>query len=321
MLSNSILFVISLISSLITGKLLVPILKSINAKQTIRKDGPSSHITKKSQTPTIGGLIFLIPVFFITLIISTIKKDFLTLDLALVLCTTFIMAVLGFIDDYLKVRKKHNKGISGWIKLLIQFLVSFLLFHIYKEGGGFLYLLWFLLVIAGASNSYNLTGGLDGLLVSVTLASFLGFLVLFYHTGKFELLTFSFIFFGALIGFLYFNRHPAKVFMGDTGSLAIGGAIGSLAIASRHELFLIFFAAIPILEALSVILQVISFKYSKKFLGIDKRLFKMAPLHHHFELTGWKETDIVKRFFVFQVICTLIGIVLILSLQGAHSLR
>ena len=312
-----ILFTISLILSLVTGKILIPILKSINAKQIIREDGPSSHIAKKSQTPTIGGLIFLIPVFLITLTFFVLKKDFLTLDLIVVLCTTLIMATLGFIDDYLKVRKKHNKGISGWIKLLIQLLVSYSIFHIYKEGAGFFYLLWFFFVIAGASNSYNLTDGLDGLLGSVTLAGLLGFFVLFYNLGKFELLTFAVIFFGALIGFLYFNWHPAKVFMGDTGSLAIGGAIGSLAIVSRAELFLICFATIPILEALSVILQVISYQYSKKFLGVDKRLFKMAPLHHHFELIGWKETAIVKRFFVFQIVCSLIGILLILSLRGA----
>ena len=320
MLSNFILFTISLISSLIIGKLFIPILKSINAKQTIRKDGPSSHLTKKSQTSTIGGLIFLIPVFFITLVLCLTKKDFLTLDLRVVLCTTFVMATLGFIDDYLKVRKRHNKGVSGWIKLLIQLLVSYSIFHIYKEGACIFCFIWFFFIIAGSSNSYNLTDGLDGLLGSVTLASLLGFFVLFYQTGKFELLTFSVIFFAALIGFLYFNRHPARVFMGDTGSLAIGGAIGSLAIASKAELFLVLFAAIPILEALSVILQVISYQYSKRFLGIDKRLFKMAPLHHHFELIGWKETDIVKRFFIFQVICTLIGILILLKVIFSQAL-
>lgn len=311
--SYLILFATSLIFSLITGKCLISILKSINAKQIIREDGPSSHIAKKSQTPTIGGLIFLIPVFLITLVYSVLKKDFLTLNLSVVLCATFVMALLGFIDDYLKIRKKHNKGISGWIKLLIQLVVSYLIFHIYKEGGSLFYLLWFFFVIAGSSNSYNLTDGLDGLLGSITLTGLLGFFILFYHTGKFELLIFSVIFFGALVSFLYFNWYPAKVFMGDTGSLAIGGAIGSLAIVSGAELFLICFATIPILEALSVILQVISYKYSKKFLGVNKRLFKMAPLHHHFELIGWKETDIVKRFCMFQIICVLIGIVLIMS--------
>ncbi len=311
--SYLILFTISLIFSLITGKFLIPILKSINAKQTIREDGPSSHITKKSQIPTIGGLLFLIPLFLITLTLYLLKKDFLTLDLIVVLCTTFVMALLGFIDDYLKVRKKHNKGISGWIKLLIQLLVSYLIFHIYKEGESFFYLLWFFFVIAGASNSYNLTDGLDGLLGSITLVGLLGFFVLFYHLGKFELLTFSVIFFGALVSFLYFNWHPAKIFMGDTGSLAIGGAIGSLAIVSRAELFLIFFSTIPILEALSVILQVISYKYSKKFLRVDKRLLKMAPIHHHFELIGWKEIDIVKRFVALQVVCTLIGILILIK--------
>ena len=325
--SYLILFATSLIFSLITGKCLISILKSINAKQIIREDGPSSHIAKKSQTPTIGGLIFLIPVFLITLVYSILKKDFLTLNLSVVLCTTFVMALLGFIDDYLKIRKKHNKGISGWIKLLIQLVVSYLIFHIYKEGGSLFYLLWFffvrgnegtirsnkLLIIFLLVDIYALTDGLDGLLGSITLTGLLGFFILFYHTGKFELLIFSVIFFGTLVGFLYFNWYPAKVFMGDTGSLAIGGAIGSLAIVSGAELFLICFATIPILEALSVIFQVISCKYSKKFFGVDKRLFKMAPLHHHFELVGWKETNIVTRFCMFQIICVLIGIVLIMS--------
>lgn len=317
MLSSCILFIGSLVLSLITGKFLIPILKSLNAKQSIREDGPSSHIRLKSHTPTIGGLIFLIPILLIVLVLCSIKRDFLTVDLVVVICTTFIMAVLGFVDDYLKVRKKHNKGVSGWLKLLIQFLVAFSIFYIYKEErSNILYFFWFFFIIAGASNSYNLTDGLDGLLGSISLVSFIGFLVLFQQAGNHELSAFSMIFFGALVGFLFFNKYPAKVFMGDTGSLAIGGAIGSLAIASRIEHVLIFFAFIPIIEALSVILQVASYQYSKRCLGVDKRLFKMAPLHHHFELVGWKETDVVNRFFIVQVIITLIGIFLIKSLRG-----
>ncbi len=308
-----ILFTISLSLSFIIGIFLIPILKLINVKQTIREDGPSSHITKKSSTPTIGGIIFLIPIFLITLIFCGIKKEFFTLDLVVVLSTMLVLSILGFTDDYLKVRKQHNKGISGWSKLLIQLLLSISIFYLYKEGNNYLYLAWYFFIISGASNSYNLTDGLDGLVGSVTLAGLCGFIVLLYSTGRFELLAFSIIFSGALLGFLYFNRYPAKVFMGDTGSLAIGGAIGTLAIVSKADLFLICFATIPILEALSVILQVLSFKYSKRFLGKDKRLFKMAPLHHHFELIGWKETDVVKKFFVFQIICSLIGIIILLK--------
>ena len=312
MTSNLILFFITLSISLAIGKPLINFLKSFRVKQTIREEGPQSHIQKKSQTPTIGGLIFLIPTFVVTMILCFLKKDFQTLDLLVVLGITLAMATLGFIDDYLKVVKKHNKGISGWIKLFVQFVVSLVIYCLYKEEASLFYLIWVFFVIAGASNSYNLTDGLDGLVASISLLSLLGLSFLCLQSQKGELETFLVIFIGSLFGFLYFNKHPAKVFMGDTGSLAIGGAIGALAIVSRHELFLAFFATIPILEALSVILQVASCQLSKKFLGQDKRIFKMTPLHHHFELIGWKETEIVKRFFVFQFICVVVGIILVL---------
>lgn len=312
MISNLILFLIALSISLVIGKPLISFLKSISIKQTIREEGPPAHVLKKSETPTIGGLIFLIPLFILTIGIYFIKKEFQTTDLLVILGTTLIMALLGFTDDFLKVVKKQNKGISGWIKLFVQLLVSFGIYSIYKEDASLLYLFWVFFIIAGASNSYNLTDGLDGLLGSVSLASFVGFTVLFCKLGKFELVSFIVVFLGVLLGFLFFNKHPAKVFMGDTGSLAIGGAIGALAVVSRFELFLICFATIPILEALSVILQVTSCQWSKRFQGVDKRIFKMTPLHHHFELSGWKETDIVKRFFVVQAIFVIIGIFILM---------
>lgn len=296
-----------LIISLIIGNPLIKILSSLDAKQTIREDGPSSHKTTKSKVPTIGGLIFLIPIF-LTSIIALFLKNFQNTQIITVLTITFVMAALGFADDLLKVLKKHNKGISGWAKLSIQLIVSIVLFFIYKEDGGILYLLLVFFVIAGSSNSYNLTDGLDGLLTGVSLVSFLGFAFLFSYQNNNELSLLSIAFIGALLGFLYFNRHPAKIFMGDTGSLALGGAIGSLAIVSKTEIYLAFFATIPIIEAISVILQVLSFKLSKRFLGKDKRLFKMAPLHHHFELSGWTEVCVVKRFIIVQLIFMLIGI-------------
>lgn len=307
-----VLLIVSAVFSLLIGNPLIKYLKSLNIKQTIREDGPREHILTKSWTPTIGGLIFLIPVFAILPLLYFLKKELQSTDFIVVILCTLIMAVTGLIDDFLKVSKNHNKGISGWTKLFIQLLISFILYTIYNEGQGLVFLIWCFFVFAGASNSYNLTDGLDGLLGSISLLSFLGFTVLFVLSGKAELVFFSIVFAGALLGFLYFNKHPAKVFMGDTGSLAIGSAIGSLAIVTRSELYLACFAIVPILEALSVIFQVISYKFSKRFLGIDKRIFKMAPLHHHFELCGWKETDIVKRFFMFQFVCTLIGILIIL---------
>ena len=309
---NIIFFIISVGFSLLIGNPLIKLLSLLNVKQTIREDGPKEHIQKKSKTPTIGGLIFLIPIFFIVLYFYLLKKEeFQTLDLIVVLGCTFTMAIVGFIDDLFKILKKHNKGVSGWVKLFVQFLISFFLFYKYKEGASLIFLFWYFFIFAGASNSYNLTDGLDGLLGSISLVSFIGFCFLLHYSGSHELVKFLIIFIGSLLGFLYFNKHPAKVFMGDTGSLAIGGAIGALAIVSRSELYLICFATIPILEALSVILQVVSCQLSKRFLRVDKRIFKMAPLHHHFELCGWEETTITKRFFVFQVICVIIGIVLI----------
>lgn len=305
------LFLISLTASFLLGNPLIKIFKSIGIKQFIRETGPKNHIEKKSMVPTIGGVIFLIPLLTISIILVFVKKDLCTLDLVVVLSTTFVMAVLGFVDDYLKVIKKQNKGVSGLIKLFIQLLVSLVIVHIYSEEAGLIYLIWVFFIISGASNSYNLTDGLDGLLTSISLATFIGFFFLLSQYNKTELSYFIVIFLGSLLGFLYFNKYPAKVFMGDTGSLAIGGAVGALAIVSRSELYLICFATVPIIEAFSVILQVASCQLSKRFLGIDKRIFKMTPLHHHFELCGWKETDIVKRFFIFQVVCVVIGILLI----------
>lgn len=305
----------SLVISLIIGNPIIKLLRSLDAKQTIREDGPSHHKTSKSKVPTIGGLIFLLPIFLISLYGCFFIKDFKSTNLIVVLSVTFAMAILGFADDLLKVLKKHNKGISGWAKLSIQLIASFILFLIYKEGAGLVYLVLVFFVIAGASNSYNLTDGLDGLLAGISLVSFLGFTFLLNYENAHELAMLSVIFIGSLLGFLFFNRYPAKIFMGDTGSLALGGAIGSLAIVTRTELFLAFFATVPILEAFSVILQVLSFKFSKRFLKKDKRLFKMAPLHHHFELLGWNEICVVKRFVILQLIFTLIGISWIIFLD------
>ena len=302
------LVLISATTSLLLGKPLIKALKSLKVTQTVRDDGPKSHKEKKSNIPTIGGLIFLIPVFLLTFLLILIKKDFQTSDLYIVMFTTFAMAALGFVDDYLKIFKKHNKGVSGWTKLIVQLLISALLAYKYDPGIGLIYFIWVFFIISGASNSFNLTDGLDGLLASISVLSFLGFTILLYTYSKSELVIFSVIFLSAIIGFLYFNRHPAKVFMGDTGSLAIGGAIGGIAVVFRSELYLICFATVPIIEALSVILQVVSYQLSKRFLGKDIRIFKMAPLHHHFEFVGWNEGKIVKRFFLFQLICILVGI-------------
>ena len=207
-----VLTLISLILSLLLANPLISFLKSISAKQSIRESGPASHIPSKSGTPTIGGLIFLIPLFTLSLCILFFNKEFFTKDLLVIMAVTFVMALLGFIDDYLKVRKKQNKGISGWTKLFIQFIVAFIIYFLYKEDNNLLYLFWIYFILAGAANSCNLTDGLDGLLTSVSIVGFSGFFVLLHFLDKPELLLFISIFFGGLLGFLYFNRYPAKVF-------------------------------------------------------------------------------------------------------------
>ena len=304
-----VLFLISLTLSLLAGKPVIDLLKKSSIKQFIREEGPQEHKIKKSSTPTLGGLIFLIPSFFITAIACFLKKEFLTIDLAIVLFVTFIMALAGFVDDFLKIQKKQNKGISGWTKLFLQFLLSLLIFYMYKENGNIIYLVWIFFIFSGACNAYNLTDGLDGLVASVSVLSLVGLSFLLYGLNKPELLVFCIILSGTLIGFLYYNKHPAKVFMGDTGSLAIGAGIGTIALVTHSELYLILFSAIPVLEALSVIIQVSVFKITRWLFKKPKRVFKMTPLHHHFELGGWKETTIVKRFFIFQAICVVIGII------------
>ena len=310
------LLIISTIFSLIIGKPIIEFLKKLGVKQHIREEGPKDHKVTKSTTPSIGSLIFIIPVITITVIAWIIKKEFYSYDLLIILIITLIGFSTGLVDDLLKIFKKHNKGISGWSKLLIQFIVSLLLFYIYyKEEHGLFWLIWVFFIFAGATNSYNLTDGLDGLLTSISILSLVSLSIIFCLQSNYEVTAFMVIFIGSLIGFLYYNKYPAKIFMGDSGSLAIGSAIGAIAIATRTELYLIFFAVVPILEALSVIIQVISSQFSRRFLGKDIRIFKMTPIHHHFELLGWHETKVTRFFFLVQLLCSIIGIAFILLLS------
>lgn len=302
------LFFISLVLALLVGLPLISIFKKLGAKQHIREEGPPGHKIQKKDIPTFGGAIFLLPVSILIPITCIINKEFQSLDIFAVLLITLISSSTGFIDDLLKIRKRRNKGISGWSKIFIQITLAVFLFLIYKENAPLVFLIWYFFVISGASNAFNLTDGLDGLAASISFASLLGIACQLHLLNKPELSIFCVILMGGILGFLYYNKYPAKIFMGDTGSLAIGGAVGSLAIASGHEIYLIFFAFIPIVETLSVILQVISCQFSKKFLGKDIRIFKMTPLHHHFELIGYSETKIVKSFFLVQIFFVIVGV-------------
>jgi len=310
------LFIICIISSfvlaLIAGPLLIPVLKHLKFGQRVRDDGPQSHL-KKEGTPTIGGLIFLIPAVTVSLSFSKDK------DLLLALITTLLYGVIGFIDDYIKVIKKRSLGLKVWQKILAQIIAAVFLGYI--AGGisqtgteilvpftgkyidlGILYIPFTIFMILGVVNSVNLTDGLDGLAGGITVIVFGFFAVISLTIKHIGLLVFCGSFIGAILGFLRFNSHPAQVIMGDTGALSLGAALASLAVILKLPLFLVIVGGVYVAEALSDIIQVIHFKRT------GKRVFKMAPLHHHFELSGWAETKVVSVFIIVSIILCLIGL-------------
>jgi phospho-N-acetylmuramoyl-pentapeptide-transferase len=301
--------------------------------QPIRTDGPQRHIVEKQGTPTMGGILILLPAIIATLLWADLRDAYVWI----VLGVTASFGLLGFIDDYLKVTKRSSAGVSGKAKLLFQFLVAFAASYavmrleepalvgtvavpffktlLLSLGWGFL--AFGGLVIVGASNAVNLTDGLDGLaIVPVIIAAltfaliaylvgnvkFADYLQLHYVAGTGELAVFLAALVGAGLGFLWYNAPPAMVFMGDTGSLALGGALGAVAVAVKHEIVLAIVGGLFVMEAVSVIVQVASFKLT------GKRVFKMAPIHHHFEQLGWKEPTIVIRFWIIAVVLALIGL-------------
>lgn len=294
--SNYNIYIISIISTFILalagGPLFIPFLRKMKFGQTVRDEGPQSHL-KKTGTPTMGGLIILIPTALVALIFTRDK------DMLLVLITTLLSGTIGFLDDYIKVVKKRSLGLTARQKIIAQFLVAAFLAYIASGVGqigpkilipftgkffdlGIMYIPFTIFVVIATINSVNLTDGLDGLAGGVTVVV-LGFFsvvaLALKHTG---LLIFCGALIGGLLGFLRFNSHPAAVFMGDTGSLALGGAVAALAVVTKLPIFIVIVGAIYVAEALSVIIQVTYFKRTG-----GKRIFKMTPLHHHFELSGW----------------------------------
>lgn len=298
--------------SIVLGRLIIPILKRLHAGQSIREDGPQSHLVK-SGTPTIGGLIFLASVIITSLVTANFK-----LSVLMILFSTLAFGAVGFIDDYIKVVMKRNLGLRAYQKLLLQILVAVILI-IYqynsKEMGtdlyipflkdyrsiGFLYIPFVIFVIVGTVNSVNLTDGLDGLSSSVTIICLMFFNFVAIKFQRYEIAGFCLALSGALMGFLHYNKFPAKVFMGDTGSLALGGAISAIALLLNVPLILPIAGGIYFIETLSVIIQVVSFKTR------GKRVFLMSPLHHHFEHKGWHEKKIVAVFSLVEVILCVIS--------------
>jgi len=303
------------IIAVIIGPIFIPILKRLKFGQSIREDGPQSHL-KKSGTPTMGGIIFLLSTL-LTTIIGLIFWDNLALNstLLMLLLPLFGCSTIGFIDDFIIVVRKNNKGLRPKHKMLGLFLIGAAFFYLFMTAGyptvvnlGFISFdmawfhgIWVLFMILAGSNATNLTDGLDGLLGGTSFIVFGIFGMIAMMQGDYTIALFCFIMVGALAGFLVFNLNPAKVFMGDTGSLGLGALMSAVVILLGHDWLLAVVGFIFVLETISVILQVLYFKKTG-----GKRLFKMAPLHHHFELSGWGERKVV---LVFWVITLILGII------------
>jgi len=274
---------------------------------------------KKEGTPTMGGLIFIIPTVLVSLGLIITNKISYTSNLGIVLLVFIGYAIIGFLDDFLSIKKKNNEGLSTYKKLFLQVLIAVGFFYIYMKNGGqtswvvgtlhidiemgWLYGLFILFILVGSSNAVNLSDGLDGLAGGLSAIAFIAFSLISLMVGFEDIGIFSLILVGSIIGFLIFNTHPAKIFMGDTGSLALGGVMGTIAILTHRELTLLVVAGIFVIETLSVIIQVFWVQV------LHRKLFLMTPLHHHFEKLGWQETDIVKLFWVFGLILAMSGII------------
>ena len=314
--------VLGFVVSALLGIVLVPWLHKLKFGQTILDIGPSWH-KKKQGTPTMGGIMMLLAI----LVAVAVWCNF-TPALCIALLLTFGHALIGFIDDYIKVVMKRNLGLTAAQKFFMQFVLAgayvyYIETHVQSDLSiaipgteymlplGWLYYVLVFLLLVGTTNAVNLTDGLDGLAAGVTLPVTAAYAFIAYNTGHADLSVFALAITGACLGFLLFNHHPAKVFMGDTGSLAIGGGVAALALLTHTELLLVILGGIYVIEATSVIMQVTYFRLTG-----GRRIFRMTPIHHHFELGGWKETKIVKRFFAASCLLCIAGVLLWLNGNG-----
>ena len=319
LLTKSILAIfLGFIIAVILGLIILPILRHFHLGQRISSFVSKKHL-KKEGTPTMGGLIFIIPTVLVTLLLLITGRVNYTSNLGIVLLVFLGYALIGFLDDYLSIKRNNNEGLTVFQKLILQVLIAIGFFYIYMRSGGetswvigtlhmdlemgWMYGLFILLILVGASNAVNLTDGLDGLAGGLGAIAFIAFALISFVVGFEDIGIFSLILVGSLLGFLFFNTHPAKVFMGDTGSLALGGLIGAIAILTHRELTLLVVAGVFVIETLTVIIQTISMVLFKK------KVFLMTPLHHHFEKLGWSEQDIVKTFWVIGLIFAMAGII------------
>lgn len=311
-------FAVSLIIALALGPLVIRELKKFHARQSEREEGPESH-KYKAGTPTMGGILILT-----ALVVSCLIFNPMDLRKGLALFLTLGHGIIGFLDDSIKAVKHRNLGLTAKQKLAGQFVMAAVFCFILKEylnfpttvwipfttwnvDLGMLYYVFVFVMIVGTSNAVNLTDGLDGLAAGSCAITSVAYVVISVALGYVNFAVFSAALTGACLGFLFYNQHPAKMFMGDTGSLALGGALAAMAILTKTELLLIIAGGLYVIEALSVIIQVVSFKTR----GV--RVFKMSPIHHHFELSGWSEVKVVTVFGSFSAIMAILSIFVVLA--------
>jgi len=321
----------ALVICFIVGPWLIRKLQSMQIGQQIREDGPQSHLTKKG-TPTMGGILIIFAVVVATLLWANLTVDYIWL----ILLVTVGYGLIGFIDDYRKLVKKNSRGLSGKKRLAAEIMIALLVsIVLYMKPGfnsqvavpffktvlpdlGWGYVLLSTFIIVGAANAVNLTDGLDGLAIGPAIICFATYVMFAYFAGNVkvsnylqipyvagsgELAVFCGAMVGAALGFLWFNSYPAEVFMGDVGSLSLGGALGVMAVITKQEILLVIVGGIFVIETFSVIFQVGYFKLTQ-----GKRIFRMAPLHHHFELKGWAEPKVIVRFWVISILLALMAL-------------
>lgn len=308
--------IVSFFIAVLIAPLFIPVLKKLKFGQSIREEGPKAHY-KKAGTPTMGGIIILLAVTLTSL--SPLVPH--NTELWILLFAMLGYGLIGFLDDFIKIALKRSLGLTAKQKLIGQLLLAGGLYWILMQSGfsmhvsipvtdwsvdlGWLYLPFLILIMLGSSNAVNLTDGLDGLLAGTAAIAFGAYAVVGLVFSQYTVALFCMIVVGTLLGFLVFNAHPAKVFMGDTGSLALGGGLAAAAIVTKTELLLVVIGGVFVIETLSVMLQVVSFKLR------GKRIFRMSPIHHHFELAGWSEWRVVATFWVAGFVFAAIGLLMI----------
>lgn len=317
-LASMISFFIAISLSLI----LIPILKQKKLEQVLNTYLSKTHSSKK-ETPTMGGIIFIVATLITIVSLLVLEKMSLSYNLITILWTFVAYGLIGFLDDFLIIKRRTNKGLTSTSKLLLQIIVAIVFFYLFMKGEnepllwihtlnikidiGVFYGFFILFMLVASSNAVNLTDGLDGLATGLSIIAFFTFGLISWNTGWLagykDIAIFCFTLIGALLGFLVFNVNPAKIFMGDTGSLCLGATLGSIAILTRHEILLIVIGIVFVVETLSVILQVVYFKITK-----GRRFFKMAPIHHALEKEGMNERDIVKLFWIIGLVGSMIAI-------------